>query len=376
MARTIHDLGPRHSDTEWRRAQGLLQASETAIGHIDTGLFPHKTLGFADDGTPPGNILLHIGKNLFDPKPNNARPVTDLSIASGKIAKASEYPDHGVKTLSIILANRPEELIGVAPGAKIIPYRIANGPVFIGRADTRGIGAAMEHAMALPSPPRVFSISMGNPGFTGLSELFRPILGGNPGMAAQTVEAVNRAYDLGIVTVAAGGQVINNVSYPARFARTIAVGGITTDETHYPLGGYDNADLIDVWAYASNINRAAGARLANGSIQQTHADDPGSDDSEPSGTSYAAPQVSAAAALWVTRWARELAALAEPWMVVEAFRHALRSSARRDRIRLSRHRGGTIIVRRLDIESLLRRPPEPNAPLSKRSRSSAHGSWL
>lgn len=265
MARMIRDLGPGPRDTEWRRAQGLLQAADTTIGHIDSGLFPHETLGFTGD-TPPPNILIDKGLNVFDPKPGDARPLTDLGTGEGMVAALTEYPDHGVKTLSVILANRPDELIGVAPGARIAPYRVANGPLFVGTTKTNGIGRAMKHAMALPPPdrPSVFSISMGNPGVTGFMEWLRLGVGGSPGMDGETVEAINRAYEAGIITVAAGGQIIDRVVYPARFARVIAVGGITSAETHYPPGGYGVNELIDVSAYASHVNRAAGFRGEDG----------------------------------------------------------------------------------------------------------------
>ncbi|MEO0363226.1 MAG: S8/S53 family peptidase, partial [Pseudomonadota bacterium] len=307
MTRYIRDLGPKRSERAWKEAQGLLEASETIIGHIDTGLFPHETLGYRGDA-PPANLLIDRGLNVFDPKPGEDAPTTDLTKGSGLIAGASEYPDHGVKTLSVILANRPGELIGVAPAAKVIPYRVANGPIFVGEARTGLIGRAMDHAMDQPNPPRVFSISMGNPGVTGLFEFLRGITGGKPGIEKETTKALNRAYDQGLIVVCAGGQVLDQLVYPARFGRTISVGGITEADTHYPPGGYQNSGEPDIWAHASNVNRAAGARLPDGTIKQTHADDPDSEEGEPSGTSYAAPQVAAAAAMWVTRWSVELLA--------------------------------------------------------------------
>ena len=373
----IRDLGPSFGEAAWRDAQKRLRESETIIGHIDTGLFPHKTLGYGDDGAPPENILLAEGKNVFDAGgAAGDAPVTDLTKGEGAIAQAAEFPDHGVKTLSIILADRPGELVGVAPGAKILPYRVANGPVFVGDAKTGLIGRAMDHALDLPNPPRVFSISMGNPGGLGPFELLRVVTGGKAGMQKETTKAINRAYEQGVIVVCAGGQVINQIVYPARFGRTIAVGGIREDGTHYPTGGYKNSGEPDVWAYASNVNRAAGERLADGTIKQTHADDPGSTDNEPSGTSYAAPQVAAAAAMWVTRWSVELLAFAEMWMIVEAFRKALRDSASREEIKASRNTSKTIRIRRLDIDRLMRTPPDREATLRKRDRVSSHASWL
>lgn len=376
MTTYIRDLGPSASEAAWRQAQGLLEASETIIGHIDTGLFPHATLGFDASGKPPDNVLLSQGRNVYDPGGAfGDLPLNDLTTGTGFIDKAAEYPDHGVKTLSIILANRPGELIGVAPGAKILPYRVANGPIFVGKARTGLIGRAMDHAMDQPNPPRVFSISMGNPGVTGIFEFLRGITGGHAGMEKETTDAINRAYEQGIIICCAGGQVINQLVYPARFGRTISVGGIRGDETHYPTGGYRNSGEPDIWCYAANINRAAG-HLKNGRIVQTHADDPNSVDGEPSGTSYAAPQVAAAAAMWVTRWSVELLAFAEMWMIVEAFRKALRDSADREKIKASPNSQVRIPIRRMNIDRLMRTPPDRNEIYSKRNRVSTHGSWL
>ncbi|MGB0507379.1 MAG: S8/S53 family peptidase, partial [Pikeienuella sp.] len=180
----IRDLGPSEAETDWREAAEVLAASDTTIAHIDTGLFPHPSLGYIGD-TPPANIQLDRGMNVYDPSPTDSRPITDLSKSGGLVAGASEYPDHGVKTMSVILSNN-EHLRGVAPGAKLIPYRIANGPVFLEDAKTSNIGRALEHALALPTPPKVVSISMGNPGATGPFELLRFITGGSPGMAKRT----------------------------------------------------------------------------------------------------------------------------------------------------------------------------------------------
>lgn len=167
--------------------------------------------------------------------------------------------------------------------------------------------------------------------------------------------------------------------YPARFGRTIAVGGLREDRpntpTHYPSGGYASPSLIDVWAMAANINRAGGV-LRGGKIIASQADDPQSEEGEPSGTSYAAPQVAAAAALWVTTHDDALSQFDEKWKVVEAFRKALRDSAAEETVPKYRNHPGTVKIRRLDIEALLRTPPDPGFAYDKRRAVSAHGSWL
>ncbi|MGB0853369.1 MAG: S8/S53 family peptidase [Pikeienuella sp.] len=375
MTVLIKDLGPSANDLAWTAAQHKLAASDTIIGHIDTGLFPHPSLGYSND-TPPRNILSVRGMNFYDPGQNGPAPVTDLSKGSGLVDGLSEYPDHGVKTLSVILSDN-EHLRGVAPHAKIIPYRVANGPVFVGAAKTGSIGKAIRHGMSQATPPRVFSISMGNTGVTGLFEFLRVITGGAPGMQKQTTEAINEAYEAGIILVCAGGQVIDRVVYPARFPRTIAVGGITADETHYPETGYDAPHMIDVWAYASHINRAAGLR-SHGAIVPIHADTPHPEnkDDEPSGTSYACPQVAAAAAMWVTVHEQALNRFDQRWKVVEAFRKALRASAGTERLPLRRNATASENIRRLDINALIKTPPDMTFSYQKAPAARQYASWL
>lgn len=362
----ITKLGPKPEDAEWRAGIAALAASDTVIGHIDTGVSPHPALGYAGDA-PPANILFAEGANLHDPDATGGLPLANpLNFNHGR----GEYPDHGVKTLSVILGREGDKLEGAAPGAKILPYRVANGPVFIGEADTAAIGAAIDHALARPFPPKVFSVSMGNPGFLGLPALLQYGLKAEPGLKRAATDAIDRAYEAGIPLVAAGGQIINVVSYPAGYARCIAVGGISSREVHYPVGGYNQPDRIDIWAYATPINRAAFA-IVNGEPKPTHWSDPEDNDGEPSGTSYATPQVAAAAAMWLTRYAHELSRLPEPWMIVESLRKALRLSARKESIPLQVAGRKMQAIRRLDIEALLKTPPVQPAEKEKRGASRA-----
>ena len=375
MTDLIKSLGPRSTDTAWRRAQAALRASDTIIGHIDTGLFAHPSLGY-DGQTPPPNILIDRGANFHDPEQSGTPPLTNLLKEQGIVEGQTEYPDHGVKTLSVILSDN-DRLAGVAPGAKIIPYRVANGPVFVGTAKTGAIGKAIKHGLSQANCPKVFSISMGNTGVTGLFELLRLLTGGSPGMERETTEAINEAYEAGIIVVCAGGQVIDRVVYPARFARTIGVGGITRHETHYPPTGYDAPHMIDVWGYASNINRAAGI-LIDGKIKPTHADSERASNTTgaPSGTSYACPQVAAAAAMWVTVHARTLAGLDQRWKIVEAFRKALRDSASKEKLPLKPGALPTRDIRRLQINALMLTPPDIEFPYQKASKAGRFSSWL
>jgi subtilisin family serine protease len=382
------DLGPTKHQKRWMTGQRLLREGIVRIAHVDTGLAPHSVLGFASDGTPPPNIRMDEGRNFHDPAAHSERPVATLRKGRGLVAALTEYPDHGLKTLSLILADSPTATVdgedraglrGVAPGAQVIPYRVANGPVFRdGGGDTAAIGKAIDHALALPDPPRVFSISMGNPGFMGFLEGFRLLLRGETIMAGATRDAIDRAYEAGAIVVCAAGQVIEGTVYPARFARCIAVGGYDragATVTHYPRGGYADPQRVDVWARAESINRPSAWLGEDGQPHYGFAVDDGLP--EPSGTSYACPQVAAAAAMWVATYHNRLdAAFGDaPWKVTEAFRRALRRSSERVTAQDAAGFGVPGEIAMLDIEALLDTPPEADHTYRKRSSAASAGVW-
>lgn len=359
----------------------LRLSRRTRIAHIDAGLAPHPSLGWGDED-PPSNIRIEDGANLYDPE-RDLRPLTPLRTGPDALGGLLDYPDHGVKTLSVILG-ADASLRGVAPGARVVPYRVSNGPLFRngrgplmgGRKATAPLGQAIALAIALDPPVRVMSISMGNPGWLGLFDFLVRAAGGGIGMDAGTGRAVDRAYEAGAILVCAAGQVIDRVVYPAAYSRTIAVGGFDRMGqlyTHYPPEGYAIPDRVDVWAQAMRINRA-GYLYDREPPEPIHADDPRNRESEPSGTSYATPQVAAAAALWVERFhdALETRFAGARWKIVEAFRAALRASADAVVARLAD--GRTVPVRALNIPRLLDTPPGPVAG-EPAPRAATQGFW-
>jgi len=353
--------------TRYNRALNLLQVSERArIGHVDTGVSRHPALGFDANGEVPENLLLAEGNNFLDSgtepfSPLRERQSTIRCIANGgKIGDClSDYPDHGTKTLSVILSNS-DRLIGVAPGVRVIPVRIADGPIFRNNAQRDNMGHAIRHLLGLTPVPRVISNSMGNPGHAGAWQPFFSLAGADSGFNAETRRAFDEAYHAGVIVVCAAGQVIDRVIYPARYKTTIAVGGIRQDRVrHYPDDNYDNPALVDIWAQADGINRAI-SYLEGGASRFDHAEqEQGTSTDDVSGTSYAAPQVAAAAALWVETFFHELPQPGDvdAWKTVEAFRAALRGSAQEVGLRIP-NTGRTVARPRLDIERLLGRAPD------------------
>ncbi len=349
----------RTFDADLRR---LVASDRTAIAHVDAGVAPHVGLGYSGT-TPPPNLLIAKGRNFYDPAVNGDAPLTPLKKQPGFAAELTEYPDHGVKTLSVILSDISGRLIGVAPGAKVIPYRVANGPLFrrgdgpMLAAPTAKIGEAIRHALTHPEV-RVMTVSMGNPGFLGPLEPLRKAFGGEVGMAKATGDAVDAAYDKGVILVCAAGQILDRVVYPARYPRTISVGGFDTRGAlydHYPPNGYGEPQFVDIWARAQRINRAS-FLVAADPPKPIWANSPDNPEAEPSGTSYATPQVAGAAAIWVEKFHDELETLfsAARWKIVEAFRAALRASADDQNAKQGSKK---VPIKVLNIPKLLGTPP-------------------
>lgn len=362
----------------------LLASDRTRIAHVDAGLAPHVGIGWTPGAPAPDNLRIAEGRNVFDPETGGDAPLTGMTVSDGLAAGLIEWPDHGIKTLSVMLSD-DDHLRGVIPGATIVPYRVANGPLFrygelaegAPRSATAAIGRALDLASGAKTPARVASISMGNPGMWPW-EILRSALGGDLGMAKSTGRAVDRAWEGGMIIVCAAGQIINTVVYPARYGRTIAVGGydkIGGLLTHYPPQGYQDPDRVDIWAQAQRINRA-GLRGVGKDAVPVWAEEDG-DGGDPSGTSYAAPQVAAAAALWVETHHAALESLfaGERWRIVESFRNALRASADREMARII---SGTSWRRRairvLNIPNLLKTQPSPDG-LKRPDPAASGGFW-
>jgi hypothetical protein len=155
-------------------------------------------------------------------------------------------------------------------------------------------------------------------------------LGGLPSQA--WADAVNRAYEAGVVLVTAAGNHFSagfigalgrSIVYPARFGRVIAACGVMANFRSYY--GLPFGTLQGNWGPRSKMGTAMAAFTPNIPWAQwgcRHVVD-----MDGRGTSAATPQIAAAAALYIQKHRLELERYAERWMVVEAVRHALFSTA-------------------------------------------------
>lgn len=283
------------------------------IGHLDTGYDPaHHTL--------PAHMRLDLQRNFVGDQPANDAhdPATRGALNN---------PGHGTGTLSILAGSRFayardgyafDDIVGGAPDAEIVPIRVGTSVVQLKTSTvTNGIMYAVELCAQEATRIHVLSMSMG-----GVA-------------SAAWADAVNLAYEAGIIFVAAAG---NNFSagffgfparaivYPARFRRVIAACGVMANRR--PYYGLPFRTMQGNWGPASKMATAVSAFTPN--MPWAELGCPGIVDMDGAGTSSATPQVAAAAALYLQTHADTLfdtAKYPEPWMRVEAVRQALFVSA-------------------------------------------------
>lgn len=284
--RQARDRLPQRTD-----GSGQIDWNEMEVALIDTGYTEHPVFGPWQDGESPF-VRVDDGLNLIE---RGKRPFDPLTYEG--------TPGHGTRVGSVLCGNLPGSFVGVAPGLGIVPYRAINHVVIHSKQARKHVAEAIRHAVDI-NACEVISMSIG---FPQMSLFGQRHLG----------EAVDHAYERGIIVVGAGGQIIDRVTYPGKFSRTIGVGGVRDDRTVWFKYEKSMAQRsIDVWAPADDVFRANSV-LTDGSVSA-------GDYNTGDGTSYATVHVAAAAAMWLRQHQDRIDDLyREPWQRVEAFRHLL-----------------------------------------------------
>lgn len=291
--------------SQLRKAREAIGASPApvTIAHLDTGYDPNHA-------ARPKHIDTTRQRNFYDEdRPNDATDPTDPHSLLNTLG-------HGTGTIGILAGRKPQTALppealtigplGGAPEATVVPVRVAN---FVAHFRTSTIARGIDYARSIGAD--VLSMSMG----------------GWPSQA--WADAVNAAYEAGVVLVCAAGNHFNGVPmrqivWPARFRRVIAACGVMADgEPYADLGlgimegcyGPASKMATAVAAFTPNIPwpiLACGNAIAW----------------DGAGTSSATPQVAAAAALWLQKYKPALdAAGIRGWARVEAVRKALFDTA-------------------------------------------------
>ncbi len=256
------------------------------IAQFDTGFTRHPALGFDSSGESPF-LMVDESRDCLQPR----RPTAEDPMVEMK----TMIPGHGTRTCTA-LAGDASDFKGIAPCLPVVPFRVSNHSLIFedaGDAIAKGLDEVVRRVADGRLSP-IVTISLGRPT-------------GHRAMG----QAVDRAYEAGVIIVCATGQYIDRVTYPAQHARTIAVAGVERYRgNRYKIyERYISYARVDVWAPAEPIRR--------GDVGTT-----GYETGD--GTSYACPHVAAAAAMWWRlRGATILATYPKPWQRVEAFRRLL-----------------------------------------------------
>jgi len=266
------------ADKAWA-AHGVSGAG-IRIGQPDTGVAEHRGLD--------GAIDHEAG---YDYVAGKADPTDPLSADM-------RSPGHGTATASVVASRGVHGLSGSAPGATIVPIRAMNSVVI-------GSGVAVARAVdhARHAGCRIVTMSLGGP------------------IAGRALRgAIARAVAADMIVLAAAGNCIRMVAYPAWDTNVIAVAAV--DSGGKVWRGSCRGSAVDVSAPGENVH-----------VARRSADDPATDivDDRGQGTSYAVAITAGVAALWLERFgpaAVEAEARARAVTVQALFRSALRHTAR------------------------------------------------
>jgi subtilisin family serine protease len=268
------------------------------IAHIDTGYDKaHHAL------PPAAQILRDLSRDF------TKNPPVQFADDPGGLGAPLDNRGHGTATLCI-LAGGPIPLLNGAPlggasDAEVLPLRISERVVLLG---VDALAKAVNYAV--DNRCDVITLSMG-----GVASKF-------------WVDAYNRAYEKGVVCVAAAGNHFkigsvpttpDGTVYPALFNRVIAATGVMADGSPYDLPGTMSGN----WGPHDKMRTAMAAYSPNIPWAEYGCPDVVSQDG--AGTSAATPQIAAAAALWLQV---NGSGFTNDWRRAEAVRQALLQSSK------------------------------------------------
>jgi hypothetical protein len=285
------------------------------IAHLDTGYDKDHS------SFPDSLIRFDLARNFVDGEEENFDNAED-QFNDGLL----KMPGHGTGTLSILAGKKTaiseyqfDDYIGLYDSVEIVPIRLAKSVVLLKSGAFVKALDYIVNELYFDDTKRVHIVTMS--------------MGGVASKA--WAKLVNLAYERGIFIVSAAGNNFNKLPartmiYPARFNRVVAACGVTYDFSPYAKppgegsfkimeGNHGPASLMQT-AIAAFTPNVPWASYKYDEIIGIRGD----------GTSSATPQVASAAALYYIKNYDVLEQLPEPWMRVEAIRHALFSTAKKE----------------------------------------------
>lgn len=209
-----------------------------------------------------------------------------------------DYPGnagHGTATASVVASRAAGKLQGVAPAAKLTPVRAIKSVVVMFHHGQ--VAAAIEHARQQGAD--VITMSLGGSWSTAVRA------------------AIGAAIKDGVIVLAAAGNCVGAVVWPARYEEVIAVAGCMPDET--PWIGSCRGTEVDITAPGGFVPRAncspghGGGKDVIGGGQ---------------GTSFAVALTAGVAALWLAHGARSRSDGGAGPKTQKEFARAIRATAR------------------------------------------------
>lgn len=206
------------------------------------------------------------------------------------------FPSHGTGTASVAVSREPGEITGSAPAARLVPIRAAETVIHVRNAE---LALAVQRAWELGCD--VITISMGG--------ILYP----------RSLRAIiARAVADGVIVMAAAGQFVRLVVWPARFPECLAIGGSSRGLEPWEFSSVGRE--VDVSAPAEDVWVAV-----------TRNDGPKPFDiAAHDGTSFAVATAAGIAALWLAHHGGRdavAAAVGGPANVQAAFRALVRRTA-------------------------------------------------
>ena len=281
-----------HAETNGHtsRGEGIL------IGHPDTGYTRHVENW--NDDPAKRRLLAGLGWDFWK---NDADATDDLESAFGSIFTAGFIgnPGHGTGTSSVIFSDegprtKKKYVTGIAPSARLIPYRVAPTVVVWDRA--RLADAIIR---ATDAGCHVLSISMGG---LPLDYLQR---------------AVRYAVSKGVIVCCAAGNIygandiLHGVVWPANYPEALAVAASNANDE--PWSGSSRGPGVDITAPGESVWHAIAEKG-----KPLVAVDRGN------GTSFAVATMAGVAALWLAYHERgKLIAAYGPGQISSVFQHLL-----------------------------------------------------
>lgn len=253
--------------------------SGVRIAHIDTGITDHPDIADITMDRASALNLLEGGTDPSDP-----------------LRAGTANPGHATATGSAVASASTGQITGAAPAATLIPIRaIEDVKVF----DASPIARAIEHATKVGA--HVITMSLGGIGSRALEH------------------AIANAVAQDIIVVAAAGNCVGLVVWPAAYPDVIAVGG-----SNFADGTWRGT------SFGSKVEFSAPAEFVWVAERRTPTDQPDKV-AAAQGTSFATAITAGVAALWLAKFGRA-AVVAEARRrnisVQELFRAAARQTAR------------------------------------------------